>query len=235
MTIFRFFLLGLFAYILTGCGGGPTPRLLDLLEKDGMSDVMSSRKQHPGSMGWVQASKIGLVVHSDAIAPNAAQPIIPAYLETLTRRTQEFLIQHCDIQEIPVVSPLVNRGNFFRELEGQAHRLQVPYVMVIILSSREKTGPEKLGEATMMTQMSGTVMENSALAEAGILEVPGFNMLFMTSGQATETLEQLDVPIGQNRPLATDARDILRARAGQQALDRALEPVGSDCRHARRG
>jgi len=45
----------------------------------------------------------------------------------------------------------------------------------------------------------------------------------------TESLEQLDAPLGTNRPSAREARDVLRARAGQQALDRALERIGSAC------
>ena len=49
---------------------------------------------------------------------------------------------------------------------------------------------------------------------------------FRTPGLGTESLEQLDVPIGKNRPSPTEARDILRARAGQQALDRALGTCG---------
>jgi hypothetical protein len=96
--------------------------------------------------------------------------------------------------------------------------------------SREKDGPEKIGEATMMTQMGGTVTENSAMAEVGILRVSDFKMVFLASGRGTESLEQLDVPIGKNRPSTTEARDIVRARAGQYALDRALDHLGSACK-----
>lgn len=85
----------------------------------------------------------------------------------------------------------------------------------------------------MMTQLSGTVIENSALAEVGILRVSDFKMIFWAKGSATESLEQLKVPLGTNRPSATDARDILRARTGQHALDRALEDVRSACQSER--
>jgi hypothetical protein len=53
---------------------------------------------------------------------------------------------------------------------------------MVLFSSREKAGPEKIGEATMMTQMSGTVIENSAMAEVGILRVSDFKMVFWAPG-----------------------------------------------------
>ena len=91
-------------------------------------------------------SRIGLVVHSDATAQNAAPAIISEYLETLTRRTEEFLRQHCSFQEIVTVPPLSQPVNFSQELKVQGQRLHVPYVIVVVFSSREKTGPEKIGK-----------------------------------------------------------------------------------------
>jgi hypothetical protein len=183
----------------------------------------------------MQVSHIGLVVHSDATGTNAAPAIPFEYLETLARRTEEFLRQRCSFQEILPVPPLSKPVNLSQELKVQGQRLQVPYEMVVLFSSREKAGPQKIGEATMMTQMSGTVLENSALAEVGILRVSDFKMVFWRQGRATESLEQLDVPIGTDRPSATNARNILRARAGQQALDRALEHLGSACQSGKQG
>jgi hypothetical protein len=175
-------------------------------------------------------SKIGLVVHSDATAQHAAPAIISEYLETLSRRTEEFLKQRCSFHEILTVPPLSTPVTLSQELKAQGQRLHVPYEIVVVFSSREKDGPEKIGEATMMTQMGGTVTENSAMAEVGILRVSDFKMVFLASGRGTESLEQLDVPIGKNRPSTTEARDIVRARAGQYALDRALDHLGSACK-----
>lgn len=84
----------------------------------------------------------------------------------------------------------------------------------------------------MMNQMGGMVIENSAIAEVGILRLSDFQMVYWTQGAASEVLEQLDVPIGKNRPSPMEARDMLRARAGQQALDRALEHLGAECQPA---
>lgn len=211
--------------ILTGCGGGPPPRLIELVGED----AFPRKERSPAKDEWWQVSTIALVVHSDATAQNAAPAIISEYLETLTRRTEEFLRQRCSFHEIVTLPPLSKSGNFSQELKVQGQRLQVPYEILIVFSSREKGGPETIGEATMMTQMGGTVIENSAIVEIGILRVADFKMVFMAQGSGTESLEQLDVPIGSNQPSPTNAREILRARAGQYALDRALSSLGAAC------
>ena len=212
-------------FILAGCGAGPTPRLSDLVGKEAFEHRGISSKNGE----WTGLPNIGLIVHSDTTAQNAAPAISSTYLETLSRRTGNFLRQHCSFQEI-VSRPLFSRPlNFSQELKNHSRRLHVPYAIVVVFSSREKTGPVKIGEATMMTQMSGTIIENSALAEVGILRLSDFQMVFRSQGLGAESLEQLDVPIGKNRPSALEARDILRAQAGQQALDRALEYVGAVC------
>ena len=81
-----------------------------------------------------------------------------------------------------------------------------------------------------MTQMSGTVIEHTALAEVGVFRVKDRKMVYSVSGSGTESLEQLDAPIGSQQPSPSEARDILRARSGQEALDRALEQVAQACR-----
>ena len=210
--------------ILVGYGAGSTPRMNDLVGKD----AFPSRGPLPEDHEWKSASTIGLMVHSDATAPNAAPAIMSGYLETLTRRTEEFLRQRCAFQEIVTVSPVSRSVNLSQALKVQGS--QVPYEIVVVFSSREKTSPEKIGEATMMTQMGGTVIENSAMAEVAILRSSDFTVVFLASGIGTETLEQLDAPIGSNQPSPNDAREILRARSGQYALDRALEHVGLACR-----
>ncbi|MEJ2230438.1 MAG: hypothetical protein P8X46_04565 [Nitrospirales bacterium] len=225
MTLLKIFFTCFVGSILAGCGAGPTPRLMDLVGEEAFTHGGLSPKNDE----WRQVPKIVLVVHADATAKHAAPAIHPEYLETLTRRTEKFLRQRCSFQEILIVPPLSTPGTFSQDLKVQGQRLQVPYEIVVVFSSREKAGPEKIGEATMMTQMGGTVIENTAMAEVGILRVSDFKMVFLASGLGTESLEQLDAPIGTNRPSISDARDILRARAGQQALDRALEHLGSAC------
>ncbi len=231
MNLYKILFLWLLSDILTGCGGGPTPRLWVIVGKD----AFPSREPLSENNEWKGAPKIGLMVHSDATAPNAAPAIHAKYLQTLTRRTEEFLRQRCSFEEILTVPPVFLPGTFSQEVEVQGQRLQVPYVMVVVFSSREQSGPEKIGEATMMTQMSGTVVENTGMAEVGIFRVSDFNMVFWASGVGTENLELLDVPLGNNRPSPTEARAIVRARAGQQALDRVLDHVGLACQRGTAG
>ncbi len=214
--------------LMAGCGDGSTPRLMDLLGQEAFASQELSRKNGE----WPRVSTIGLIVHADATGGDAAPVIIAEYLETLTRRTEEFLRHRCSFQNIMTVPRLSQPVNFARELKVQGQHLRLPYEIVVVFSSRENTGPVKIGEATMMNQMGGMVIENSAIAEVGILRLSDFQMVYWTQGRASESLEQLDVPIGKNRPSVMEARDILRARAGQQALDRALEQVGADCEPA---
>lgn len=216
---------------LAGCGAGPTPRLMDLVGGEPFGD----RGYSVTTDEWMLVPKIALVVHADATARNAAPAIISEYLETLTRRTEEFLRQRCSFQEIAILPPLSKPGNFSQDLNVQGQRLQVPYEIVILFSSHETVGPEKIGEATMMTQMSGSVIENFALAEVGIFRVSDSRLVFYASGLGIESLEELDVPIGKNRPSSANARDLLRARAGQLALDHALEQVGAICQNGTPG
>ncbi len=214
--------------MLTGCGAGSTPRLIDLVGKEAFKSQELSHKNGE----WPRVPTIGLVVHADDTGQNAAPVIIAEYLGTLTRRTEDFLRQRCSFQNIVTVPQLSQPVNLSQELKVQGQHLRVPYEMVVVFSSRENTAPVKIGEATMMNQMGGMVIENSALAEVGILRLSDFQMVYWTQGWGSEILEQLDVPIGKNRPSAMEARNMLRARAGQQALDRALEHVGAACQSA---
>ncbi|MCA9498670.1 MAG: hypothetical protein KC588_05690 [Nitrospira sp.] len=225
MTLSMLLCLCVLVFTLLGCGAGPTPRLIHLVGNDAFEYMGPPLEKGE----WMDAPNLGLVVHADDTAQNAAPAIISKYLETLTRRTETFLRQRCAFQDIVTIPPLSQAVNFSQELRVQGQSLHVPYVIVVVLSSREKIGPVKIGEATMMTQMSGTGIENSALAEVGILRLSDFQLVYWTQGRGVESLEQLDVPIGKNRPSAIEARDLLRAGAGQQALDRALEHVGTAC------
>ena len=225
MILFTLFFVGLSILVLAGCGADPTPRLVDLVGPE----AVEPKGPLPQPEEWTRASKIGLMVYSDATAQGAAPALSPEYLETLTRRTENFLKQRCAFQEVLNVPQPSQPGTFSQVLKIQGQHLQVPYHVVVVLSSREQASPEKIGEATMMTQMSGTVVENSAMAEVGVLRGSDLTIVLLAQGKGTEYLEQLDVPIGRNQPSAEEAREIMRAQAAQQALDRALESVATVC------
>jgi len=201
------------------------PRLMDLLGNQSVQDDRSSTD----NLEWTRASTIGLVLHSDDMVQKASPAISPTYRETLTRRTEKLLKKACGFREILSLPSVSVPNNFSQALETHLQRFPVSYQILVVLSGQESTGPAKIGEATVMTQMSGTVIEHMALAEIGVLRTADKKIIFMKSGWGTETLEQLDVPIGDRQPSPMDAREILRAQAGQQALDRALAQVASVC------
>ena len=219
-----FFFTAMVAFV-AGCGMGPTPRLVELLEGQPIQDDWSS----PENLEWTKASKIGLVLHADDTGENASPAISPTYRETLTRRTEKFLKNACAFREILYLPPVSRPNNLSQALETHLQHFPVSYQILVVLSGGESTGPVKIGEATVMTQMSGTVIEHSALAEIGVLRTTDKKIVFLKSGRGTETLEQLDVPIGDRQLSPIDAREILRAQAGQQALDRALVEVARVC------
>lgn len=231
MTPFVFVLLGAMVFFVAGCGTGPASRMMSLIGQGAFEN------QEPRSQGheWTRLSKVGLVVHSDETGPDAAPAISRTYLETLTRRTEEFLKQQCAFQEILTDPAFSQSVDFSKALESQLQNISVTHQILVVFSGRERVGPEKIGEATVMTQMNGTLIEHSALAEVGVLRVADEKIIYSVSGQGTESLEQLDAPIGKHQPSPGDARDILRAQAGQQALDRALERFAVACQREKAG
>ncbi|MGD9852585.1 MAG: hypothetical protein AB7T38_15100 [Nitrospirales bacterium] len=231
MAPFAIFFLGYLVVLVAGCGAGPPPRMASLIGQEAF--------QNPGpasqSREWTRLSKVGLVVYSDEAGPDAAPAISGHYLETLTRRTEEFLKQHCPFQVILSVPDLSYSVDFSRALESALQHSSVSHQILVVFSGRERVGPEKIGEATVMTQMNGTLVEHSALAEVGVFRISDRKMVYSISGRGAESLEQLDAPIGQQQPSPRDARGILRAQAGQQALDRALEQFAVVCQPEKPG
>jgi len=161
----------------------------------------------------------------------AAPAISLAFLETLRRRTEEYLTQQCGVSSVvPINLPSsIQPAQLQQELifRGQEHGIS--HLLLVILSSREYAGPVTLGEDRMMTQMSGTTFENMALAEVVLLDLADYAVIFDLPGSATETLEILDVPIGEGLPSRAESLDILRAQAGQQALDHSLNILAKRC------
>jgi len=214
--------------ILVGCIESPQPRLSALF-----GTQIYQHQQH-GSV-WPQLQRIGLVVHSDPTGPGAAPAISPAFLETLSRRTKEFLTQQCGVSSVvPIAFPsLTQPAQLQQELIARGQEHGISHLLLVILSSREYSGPVTLGEDRMMTQMSGTTFENMALAEVVLLDLADYAVTFDQPGSATETLEILDAPIGEGLPSRAESLDILRAQAGQQSLDRSLNILGKRCHGVR--
>ena len=210
--------------ILVGCVEGPQPRL------NALFGTQIYQNQQPDPV-WPQLQRIGLVVHSDPTGPGAASAISPAFLETLNRRTEEFLTQQCGVSSVvPIALPSSTQpAQVQQEIISGGREHGISHLLLVILSSREYAGPVTLGEDRMMTQMSGTTFENMALAEVVLLDLADYAVTIAVPGSATETLEILDAPIGDGQPSREQSLEILRAQAGQQALDRSLNLLGQWC------
>ena len=208
---------------IVGCGEGPQPRLDSLLG--------TPIDRHQTDLLWPQLQRIGLVVHSDMTGSGAAPSIVQPFLDTLSRRTEEFIIRRCGVASVvPIEFPAsTQRDQIQKAFISRGQELGISHLLLVVLSSRERSGPVTLGEERMMTQMSGTVVENTALAEVGLLRLADGVAIVNLPGSATEELELLDVPIGAGQPTRQESLEILRAQAGQQALDRSLNRLGLWC------
>ena len=207
----------LFLLLVVGCGDGPQLRLNTLLGVQVDPELSQDS-------AWPNVERIGLMVHSDETGPGAAPAVSPEFLETLSRRTEQFLIQRCQVDSVvPLPFPsLGQQGKIQRELIGYAQEYGLSHTVLVVFSSREHASPVTLGEERMMTQLSGISIENQALAEVAVLRLEDFQAEMMLPGEARETLELLDAPIGEDRPSRVESLDIVRAQAAQQALDRSL-------------
>ncbi len=212
---------------LGGCGGNPQPRLPDLLGEG----VSKSSKVQPI---WPQIHQIGLLVHSDSTGPESAPAISATYLDTLGQRIERMLIQRCGMDSVvPVEFSVVERESLGEKttnvLQLGENEQGLSHVLLVVFSSTEKTGPTTVGEARMMTQIRGIAVENSALAEVGLLRVADSRLLIDLSDQARETLDMIDAPLGDQQLSKEESLAILRAQAAQQALDQSLQKFGQWC------
>ena len=210
---------------LVGCGEGPHPRLSALF------GTQLSYHQQPDPV-WPQLQRIGLVVHSDATGVGAAPSISQTFLETLNRRTEKFLTQRCQVSSVvPITFPSSTQYVQIRqELMSHGQEHEISHLLLVIFSSQERLGPVTLGEERMMTQMRGTIDRKSTpLAEVVLLRLADYAVTFDRTESATETVEILDAPIGEGQPSREQSLEILRAQAGQQALDRSLNVLGQWC------
>ncbi len=214
----------MFLLLFVGCAGGPHLRLNALVGYQAYQELP------PGS-SWPQVKQVGLLVHSDTTGPGAAPAIVQNFLETLGRRTQNVLTTRCGVSAVVPIAfqPVSQKDSIQQTLQAKGKDNHLSHVVLVVLSSREHAAPATLGEERMMTQMSGTVIENTALAEVAALRLADFRVLFAIPASATETLELLDAPLGTQPLSREESLSILRAQAAQQALDKSLNVFGEWC------
>ena len=212
---------------LGGCADGPDSRLHDLLGKD-------VSRQSASQPVWPQLEQIGLLVHSDSTGPGAAPAIPSKHLDTLSRRTAQVLKQGCGVDSVvPVefssIKPNAPNQGTSKRFKISGNGKELSHALLVILSSKELTGPTKVGEANMMTQISGIAIENFALAELALVRLGDNQVVIEMPAKAQETLDLIDAPIGEQPLSKEEALAVLRARAAQGALDKSLRDLEQWC------
>ncbi|GJL55892.1 MAG: hypothetical protein NPIRA02_30240 [Nitrospirales bacterium] len=219
-------LTGFLMLSVSGCVSPVSPRMPAVLGlSEELMDVTSNPSDH-----WAKYRTFGLVTVSDATGPEAAPAVSSTLLLTLTRRVEAYFEHQCGgiaLKRFPM--PDFHAGKGLISLRHVARQHDVEAVIIVIFSSTESMEAATFGEARMMTQMPGTTTYNTALVELALLDVAEGRLALRIVQTAVERLDRLNVPIGSDQGTREEALDILRAQAGQQALDRGLEGLTHGC------
>ena len=223
--------IGLASFLigLSGCESAPTPRLSTVLELQATEIINVSQQ----SSTWSNIQSLGIATLSDATGPEAAPPLSSEFLSRLALRVKAKIEEQCSVLNVQTLS-VSGREH---DVDGamllkQAKLSGVNFVLIALFSSTEVRQPATFGEARMMTQIPGTITDNSALVELALVDVGKGMIVHQAHGTATESMDRLNVPIGDDQLTLEEALDILRANAGQQALDEALLKLTKSCRSA---
>ena len=220
--------LGFLIMNFGGCVTAPSSRMASVLGLPVDKEMVAN---HP-VLRWPNDQTVGLMALSDDSGPNAAPAISSAMLSRLSQRTQVNLGKRCATPEIKNISHSGLGGRqSLSSLIDIAKGHKVESLVIAMFSSTETTEPATFGEARMMTQMPGSTTHNSALVELALIDVDQGVVMIQANGQATESLDRLNAPLGNDQRTNEEALDILRANAGQQALDRALTEFTRGCRN----
>lgn len=206
--------------LIVGCQSQAPPRLpLYIGQVEGLHDAQGQRPQSlPSSINTV-----GVLLITDSSFPNAAPSLSPAMLEILENRLVKKIDEYfsLEVKAIRFDQPLQPTGDVTSMTHlAKSHNLD--FMLLAILSSTEIESHIEIGEETMMTRMSGVEIENVGKAELALLHVDSGHMALHAAGEGSDSMEQLEVPIGADYPRKEDAKDILRANAAEKALDQAL-------------
>ena len=150
-------------------------------------------------------------VGSDASAPGLAPAITNSLLSILGNRAVQHLHEHLSITGVLLdqstdLEKLTNPAALYQEVENTGS----PYLLVVMFSSKETESATHLGAQPIMTQMPGVAVENHALAELALLDIGSKRILLEVEGRASDTLEELTVPIGDATHSSLEGRNLLR-------------------------
>ncbi len=218
--------LGCLILAVGGCVSTPSPRMPALLGVPVHTESMTLR---PVEI-WPNQHRFAFMIFSDGSGPEAAPAISDSMLSRLAQRTHVYLKKHCELSEIvPIFIEATQKDHRFTTLLENAQQVDAEYLIIALFSSTESTEAASFGEERMMTQIPGETTHNTALLELVLVNVERGSIEIQAIGEARESLDRLNVPIGADQLTYERALDILRANAGQQALDRALPTFTKRC------
>ncbi len=122
------------------------------------------------------------------------------------------------------------------ELKRLNQQPNVEFVLLVLSSSSEITGPAQFNVAQEVSVVPGTQTENYATIEMALVDLQTGKSLVLATGQSHALLEKFDVPMGSNRypvvkvadrynpifPKDVEAYEVLRIVAMGEALDQAV-------------
>ena len=218
--------LGSLILAVGGCVSTPSPRMSALLGVPVNAETMATQPVAK----WPAQHRFAFMIVSDASGPEAAPAISASMLSRLAQRTQVYLEKYCELSGIvPIPIEATQTDQRLIALLEKAKQVDAESLIIALFSSTESTEAGTFGEERMMTQIPGETTHNTALLELGLVNVERGSMDIQVSGEARQSLDRLNVPIGADYPPYETALDILRANAGQQALDRALPIFTKGC------
>lgn len=168
-------------------------------------------------------NQVGVLIVNDSSFPNSALPLSPKMLTILENRLVKKMDEFFGLQATLVRpdQPLLPTGAV-SQLANLSKSHNLDFILLAVVSSMEEESHIEIGEATMMTRMSGVSIENEAVAELALFHADSGKVALHAAGEGASSMEQLEAPIGSDYPRKEDAQDILRGNAAQEALDQAL-------------
>lgn len=226
--------------LLSGCSQKPLARMDSYLGAAGQKDAGAVYVQAMGTPGPVEA---GLLLINDTVAEGSAPAFsdaTKAFLTDQVRRRAETSIPVRIVKIVPLDNATQPRDHqaFVKIARDQG----LSHLLVALFSSAESEVPMMLPFTADPEQGGGRPKAlgfeavNYALAELALIDASGGQVVARSNGRAWSRLNRLNVPVKSNGypvihrslrvapiyPTETEAKDVLRSVAGDEALEQAI-------------
>ncbi len=221
--------------IVTACSVAPPLRMDTYLGPDvatGTTGVTDHRRPSP------IPGEVGLLVVNDTTGPGSAAALSQEVLSFLVERIKHQLGRNLPMKVTKVFSPGglgPDRGR--QALLRLTAQEAIEYLVVAVLSSAESEAPVQLSlGGPESVSVPGIQIKNFGLVEVALVEGKTGSVLIRAQGRAWASLDRLaasgrshQYPVIRRSsrmapifPKADQAPDLLRALAGEEALEQAM-------------